>query len=82
MISASVSVATTGTPSITVSGANGGPSDGTIVHRLSLTGLALTTVTDSCTVAVVVSSGSNALTLEFNTGGATSATCTVNGFTL
>jgi len=48
-----------------------------------MTGLALSTVTDSCMIEVVVRAPEgNAVTLEFNTGGATSASATVNGFIL
>jgi hypothetical protein len=81
-ISASITVAATATPTITLSGNNAGPADGTVVHRLSITGLNLTTVTGSGRIELVVSTGANSVTLEFNTGGATSAACVANGFTL
>lgn len=82
VISASVSAAATAVPTVTVSGTGGGPADGTVLHRLSITGLALTTVTDSCMTEILMVSGENALTLEFNTGGATSASVSVTGFLL
>jgi len=82
VISASVALAATATPSVTVSGTGGGPASGTIVHRLSITGLALTTVSDSCMTEVIVVSGDNPLTLEFAVGGASSATVTATGFLL
>jgi len=83
MISASIAAAATGTPRVSVVGTNAEPATGTIVHQLSMTGLALSTVTDSCMIEVVVRAPEgNAVTLEFNTGGATSASATVNGFIL
>lgn len=82
VISASVAAAATGTPSITTSGVGGGPASGTVVHRLSITGLAVTTATDSCMTEIIVVAGANDITLEFNTGGATSAAATATGFLL
>ncbi len=80
-MSASVALAATATPSVTVSGTGANPDSGTVVHRLSLTGLALTTVHGSGTISIiVVAPPGNAVTLEFATGGATSATIVANGF--
>jgi hypothetical protein len=79
MISVSVAAAQTGTPTITVSGANAAPADGTIVHRLSVTGLALSTITDSATIPVIVRApAGNAVTLEFAATGSTSAAAVAN----
>lgn len=82
LISASVTIAATATPTITVSGANAAPVNGTVVHRLSITGLALTTVSDSCMIELIVVTGSDPVTLEFSLGGASSAACVANGFIL
>lgn len=82
-LSASVSIAATATPTVTVSGAGAEPAPGSIVSRLSITGLALTTVTNSNTVsAIIVAPSGNSVTLEFATGGATSASVVCNGFIL
>lgn len=81
-ITASVAVAATGSPTVTVSGTAVEPSAGTTLNRLSITGLALTTVSDSNTISAIVMTGDNPATLEFNTGGATSAAVVCNGFTL
>jgi len=82
-IAASVTVGATGTPSVTVSGAGAEPAAGAVLSRLSITGLALTTVTDSNTIsAIVVAPAGNDVTLEFATGGASSASVVCNGFTL
>jgi len=83
MISASVAEAATGAPTITVSGANAAPANGTIIHRLSITGLAGTTVADSATISAFVRAPlANAVTLEFAAGGATSAAAVANGVLL
>lgn len=81
-IAASVAVAGTGAPAVTVSGANVEPANGSVLARLSITGLALTTVADSSTIDAIVVTGSTPVTLEFNTGGASSASVVCNGFTL
>ena len=81
VIAASIAAAGTGTPRISVSGTNAEPADGTVVHQLSLSGLALTTVADSCMTEVIVKApAGNSITLEFNTGGATSASASATGF--
>lgn len=81
-LSASVAAATTATPTLTVNGTDVGPTGGTVVHRLSLTGLALTTVSDSAYISLVVVTGDSPATLDFSLGGATSAACVANGFIL
>lgn len=82
-MAASISVAATGTPNVTVAGAGAEPAAGAVLSRLSITGLALTTVTDSNTVsAIVISPVDNSVTLEFATGGASSASVVCNGFIL
>jgi hypothetical protein len=78
-ISASVAAAGTGAPTITVNGSDVGPAGGTIVHRLSITGLALTTISDSCSIPVLIVTGASSATLDFATGGASSAACVANG---
>lgn len=83
LVSATAALAATVTPTVTVSGVGADPDNGSIVHRLSITGLALTTVADSANIGcIVVAPEGNAVTLEFNTGGATSASVVVNGFLL
>jgi hypothetical protein len=81
-VSGSVSTLATGTPSVTVSGGGVGvePASGSTLCRLSMSGLALTTVADSAYQDVLVRTGDADATLQFNTGGATSASVTINGF--
>lgn len=81
-ISASVAALATGTPRITVNGSDVGPAGGTVVAQLSISGLATSTVPDSVTIGAIVVTGASSATLDFNTGGATSASATANGFTL
>lgn len=82
MISASVTAAGTASPTVTVNGTNAHPASGTVIQRLSITGLALTTVTDSNTISVVVVATDNDVTLDFALGGAGSAAVVCNGFKL
>ncbi len=80
-ISASISLAATATPRVTTAGTNVAP--GGVISRLSLTGLALVTITDSNTItAIVMAPPENSVTLEFNTGGASSASVVCNGVIL
>lgn len=82
MISASVTALGTATPTVTVNGANAAPASGTVVQRLSISGIALTAVTDSNTIAAVIVATDTNVTLDFATGGANSAAVVCNGFTL
>jgi hypothetical protein len=83
MISASVAVAGNGTPNVTMSGTNAAPVSGSVVHRLSLSGLALTTVAATATIDLIAfAPAENDVTLEFATGGSTSASVVCNGFVI
>jgi hypothetical protein len=68
--------------SITGGGTGVEPAASTIVHQLSVTGLALTTVAQSGMIEIVCRAGDADMTLDFNTGGASSASVTINGFLL
>lgn len=85
-LSASHTIAGTAIPRVTyvVPGGTSGaaPGNGSVLARLSVTGLALTTITDSNTTEILVWGGDNGCTLDFNTGGASSASVTINGFLL
>lgn len=83
-IAASISVAGTGTPRVTVNGGGTGvePAASTIIHQLSMTGLALSTVAQAGKIEIVCRAGDADMTLDFNTGGASSASVTINGFLL
>lgn len=80
-ISASISVAGTSTPTVTVNGAGAAPASGTVVGRINLTGLALTTVADSDTVGVIVLAPSgNDVTIDFTAGASGTSSATINGY--
>lgn len=82
-VAASNTVAGTATPRVTTAGTNVVPATGSVVSQLSLTGINLSTITDSNTVSVIVTApAENSVTLEFNTGGASSASVVCNGFIL
>jgi len=85
-LSASHTVAGTAIPRVTyvVPGGTSGaaPANGSTLARLSITGLALTTICDSDATEILVWGGDNGCTLDFNTGGASSASVTINGFLL
>ena len=80
-ISASVAALGTGTPNVTLSGGGVGmsPPSGSVLCRESISGLALTTVTGDGYQEVLMLVGDADATLQFATGGATSASVTVNG---
>lgn len=82
MISASVTALGTASPTVTVNGANAAPASGTIIQRLSISGLALTAVTSANTISVLVIATDTNVTLDFATGGAGSVAVVCNGFTL
>lgn len=81
-IAGSASAAGLAAPVVTLAGGGTGaePAASTALARLSMNGLALTTVTDSCSQEVMVRAGDADATLEFSTGGASSASVTVSGF--
>jgi len=80
-LSASVAVAGISVPVVTVKGVNAQPGDGTVVCRLNLTGLALTTINDTVeTEIILLAPPENAITLDFTAGVAGTSSATVNGF--
>lgn len=82
-VSATIAAAGVATPNVTVAGTGVEPTAGAVLSRLSITGLAATTVTDSNTIrATVRAPVGNAVTLEFALGGAGSASVVCNGFIL
>jgi hypothetical protein len=81
-LSANVTIAGTATPRVTytTTGSTGAsPANGSVVARLDLGGLALTTTQATGTVEFSGYSGDHAVTLDFNIGGASGASCVING---
>lgn len=85
-LAASVAVAGNSVPTLTfqVPGGTSGaaPAGGSVLARLTLVGLALTTVTESSTVSIHVYGGDNGCTLDFTAGANGSSSCVINGFLL
>lgn len=80
-ISASVSVAGTSTPTVTTSGTNAAPASGTVIGRINLTGLALTTVSDAASFGVIaLAPAENDITIEFTAGANGTSSATLSGF--
>lgn len=85
-MSANVTVLGTATPRVTWTTASTGgtnsPATGAIVARLSLSGLAAVSVQSDGTTEFAGYSGNNGGQFDFNTGGASGASVTINGFLL
>jgi len=80
-ISASTSVLGASNPVVTVNGTNAAPASGTVVARLNINGLALTTVNGSMTIPVIVRSPSeNDVTIDFTAGASGTSSATINGY--
>lgn len=83
-LSASISVAGTSVPRVNyvIPGGTSGaaPANGSVLARISLTGLALTTVNDSNTTEILVYGGDNGCTLDFTAGATGASSVTINGF--
>lgn len=74
-LSATVAVAGASNPVVTVNGTNAAPAAGTVVARLNLAGLALSTISDT-----VKAPPENSVTIDFTAGAAGTSSATLNGF--
>lgn len=80
-MSASVAVAGNSTPTISVSGTNAVPASGTVIARLNVAGLALTTVSDTIETEIIVyAPPENDVTVEFTAGATGTSSASLNGF--
>lgn len=79
-LTGSQALAGTARPRVTVVGVDCDPADQTVVHQLSMSGLALTTITTGYAVDVLVKTGASPATLNLTVDGASSASASVNGF--
>lgn len=80
-ISATVAVAGASNPVVTVNGTNAAPASGTVVARLNLAGLALSTISDTIeTEIIVLAPSENGVTIDFTAGANGVSSATVNGF--
>lgn len=80
-ISATVAVAGASNPTVTVNGTDSAPTAGTVVGRINLAGLALSTVSDCATFGILVKAPSgNSVTLDFTAGANGTSSATINGY--
>ncbi len=81
-MSATVAVAGASNPVVTVNGTNAAPAAGTVVARLNLAGLALSTISGTTATDIIAKApSSNAITIDFTAGANGVSSATVNGFT-
>lgn len=80
-LTASVAALGAGAPTVATAGTNAAPAAGTVVHRLSVSGLALTTAGAEATQEVILRAPEgNDVTLEFTAGATGTSTVTANGY--
>ena len=80
VLSASVSVTGSSAPTVSLSGAGGAPADGTVMLRLNVNGLSLTTVCDSIRTEIVGFADTDDLTLVFTAGASGTSSVSLNGY--
>ncbi len=80
-LTASIAVGGTCAPVVTTAGTDVSPAAGSVVHRLSLSGLALSTVSEAGTIEVQLRAPEgNDVTLEFTAGANGTSTVVANGY--
>lgn len=82
-LTATITLAGTCAPTVQTAGTGAAPSAGTVIARLNVTGLALTTANDSMTIdAVVRAPEGNDVTITYTQGASGTSTATANGIIL
>ncbi len=80
-MSASVAVLGNSNPVVTVNGTDAAPAAGTVVGRLNLTGLALTTVNGEATFEIIARAPTgNDITIDYTAGANGTNSATLNGY--
>lgn len=79
-ISGSITLAGSATPRVTVAGNTVEPAAGAIVHQTAFAGLLAGIGSSGTSVDCVIKTGAEAATLVFDTGGASIASVTINGY--
>jgi len=79
-ISGSITLAGSATPRVTVAGNAVEPAAGAIVHQVAFAGLLAGIGSGGTPQELIIKTGAEAATLEFNTGGASIASVTINGY--
>lgn len=80
VLSASVSAAGNSVPTVAVNGTNAAPTSGTVLSRLNLNGLALTTVADSIAHEVFVMATTDPVTIDFTAGANGTSSASLHGY--
>lgn len=80
LLSASVTVAGTSAPTVTVNGTGAAPASGTVLARLNVVGLALTTICDSVSTEILVYADTDPITIDFTAGAAGTSSASINGY--
>jgi len=80
-LSAAVAVLGTSTPVVTVQGTNAAPAAGTVVARITVSGLLAAAAAASSDFEIIVKAPpGNAVTLQFTAGAAGASSATINGW--
>lgn len=80
-ISATVAVAGTSIPTVSTAGTNVAPASGTVIGRINLSGLALTTIASTGSFEIIVRApDENSVTLTFTAGASGTSSATINGY--
>lgn len=83
LLSGSVAVAGNSISTVATSGTNAAPASGSVVARLNLVGLALTTVAGSVSHEILVMAPpENSITLEYTAGANGTNSCSFSGYFL
>lgn len=81
ILSATVAVAGASNPTITVNGTGAAPASGTVIARINLAGLALSTISDAIETEILVRAPvGNDITIDFTAGANGTSSATINGF--
>lgn len=80
ILSAAVSVAGSSISTVSTGGTSPSPSIGTVIARLNVVGLALTTICDSVSCEILVYGGDEGATIEYTAGANGTNSASVNGY--
>ncbi len=80
VLSATVTVAGSSIPTVSTGGSTPAPAAGTVISRLNVTGLALTTVCDSVSHEVLVYGGESGATIQFTAGANGTSSASLHGY--
>ncbi len=79
-ISGSITLVGSATPRVTVSGNTVEPVSGSIIHQVAFAGLLSAIGSGGTPIECTIKTGAESANLVFNTGGASAASVTINGY--